>query len=880
MQPDELGTVYKQYKADTNYLAGWLASTARAHGYGRKSQSSKPHVNKNHKKHKKHKKRKGRSKGRALPEVNMAEETQAPSKEHIIDVKDFVPLAEYVVAINTKPAVSVPETIVIVTRRVIKVRKDFGSQLRERGYKLDEDSDRRHAHFVTILEDVLRILRLKVASRQQAKVNTSSDTNQAGGNPIEGFVHLSVDEPSQEFLDAPDFVHPEIVHENGSKYEAKLQSTRDEALFALQTVMADVDEIRRFVLFEWTKIASSQSPTSQSISVASIMTDTAIGIARHLVEEIDPLLEEHGGWLELLKELYVCESRQSLQDDSFSPFAGRENRGIILCFPECERTLILAWDILKAHRNGFARKDVYIINNNVLEHPEWQTGAEDFEVAYDLVGSFMLGLKRIALNGRKWPLVIDEFVRGLVEIFRTREIPFFSLLATQLFIDINRTMGSKFSVPFDNMIRETGVIRDTIEQYLEFQQSRPWAGLSNQAEASLHKLRKDLQELASMGSDETPNPNPVSNASTPGFHLLLRSSPVLCGLLSSTAHVLMHQIGFHIAELGGMVTLAVHLYNAVRQEGLLKAPWVDLDTCINLLQYPSLFVGGEPPKDPNTYFQRLLLQVGVSASEFSRGARKFEDMELSSKGTRRWHPVAPIHQVFRNRYTRNDQPRWTAEYIKTVIDHDHWTAPKDLGINAKRTASQEIPGMVCRMSAATFREKQKLIKRQKRNKEKAEPLPLTTLLEMLERTLYFEKIEACFSYLKMHQQAWTLLENFKRACDPWVAQIPRLNYGAEELDFLFPVLALLRHIRAPGCHAMLVANVINEFNASPESSKARQYLLDSLGIYGRLEYGPQVGRGAFQVILTIEQRIPEVSDADGERWRRWWDTGVYSPKTT
>lgn len=40
MLPNSLQSIYEQYKSDTNLVANWLATTAKAHGYERGSAHS------------------------------------------------------------------------------------------------------------------------------------------------------------------------------------------------------------------------------------------------------------------------------------------------------------------------------------------------------------------------------------------------------------------------------------------------------------------------------------------------------------------------------------------------------------------------------------------------------------------------------------------------------------------------------------------------------------------------------------------------------------------------------------------------------------------------------------------------------------------------
>ncbi|KAF5686663.1 hypothetical protein FDENT_5664 [Fusarium denticulatum] len=118
MLPTPLQGTYQQYKADTDSVAAWLASTAKACGYpadlltSTTVQSSQP-------------------KGRGPP-------VEPTRPKYIIATKDFIPLAEYIFA-STKPLISVPKSLAETIDRVIDMRSRFGAQLEEHGAEVNDN---------------------------------------------------------------------------------------------------------------------------------------------------------------------------------------------------------------------------------------------------------------------------------------------------------------------------------------------------------------------------------------------------------------------------------------------------------------------------------------------------------------------------------------------------------------------------------------------------------------------------------------------------------------------------------------------------------------------------------------------------------------------
>jgi len=78
------------------------------------------------------------------------------------------------------------------------------------------------------------------------------------------------------------------------------------------------------------------------------------------------------------------------------------------------------------------------------------------------------------------------------------------------------------------------------------------------------------------------------------------------------------------------------LYNAVKQEGLLKRTWPDMELVISFHTKGCIFVGGKPT-NVEEYMKRFALSMGLSAQAFApnkRKAKRGPDVPLSSKGPR------------------------------------------------------------------------------------------------------------------------------------------------------------------------------------------------------------------------------------------------------
>ncbi|KAH0158370.1 hypothetical protein KCU67_g7535, partial [Aureobasidium melanogenum] len=155
MLPDSLRGSYTIYKEDTDSVAAWLASTAKQCGYpldllttpGGDLPSQKGSRTKG----------KARKLAKTTTSTNggCSESARSGSTTYIIAIKDFIPLAEHIVAYQT-PSVKVPTTLVKSLDRAIALRQKHNSWFDDVGRTSKGNG---HSYFLGVLEQVREILR-------------------------------------------------------------------------------------------------------------------------------------------------------------------------------------------------------------------------------------------------------------------------------------------------------------------------------------------------------------------------------------------------------------------------------------------------------------------------------------------------------------------------------------------------------------------------------------------------------------------------------------------------------------------------------------------------------------------------------------------------
>ncbi|KAH8685022.1 hypothetical protein BGZ61DRAFT_507303 [Ilyonectria robusta] len=252
MLPSSLKTIYQQYKADTDSVANWLATTAKDNGYADKAPSSNNVLV-----------QPGRPKGQPRKQAKGANRPRpgnsANKTSRIIRIRDFEPMASFIAKIDS---VKVPDHLAVALERVIWVRKSFSQRLADSGAKVDLASDERHSFFVGPFMGT-------------GGFNIDEAAKKAGDksqNPFKNmFDVLKVYTPSEAFLNAPDVAAKPATD---LKYTAEQDESAEDAFFALFALLGDYSRLRE--------------------EIKSLMED-----------EVMPIVNKHGGADSILTSSFV-----------------------------------------------------------------------------------------------------------------------------------------------------------------------------------------------------------------------------------------------------------------------------------------------------------------------------------------------------------------------------------------------------------------------------------------------------------------------------------------------------------------------------------------------------------------------------------------------
>ncbi|KAG8410934.1 hypothetical protein J3458_016499 [Metarhizium acridum] len=601
------------------------------------------------------------------------------------------------------------------------------------------------------------------------------------------FRGLAVYEPSEEFLNAPDVERPTRAKNDPNTYEAEAPFSLEDAFFALVAILNDMDRMRSRVKWIWSNYRAGLF----DVTSAAIATNTAIELVRGMMDDVLPIFDTHGGYHRMLQKFYVfqCLDEGFAVEDLFGEKNGKDNFNYDT-YNIAESVYLMAYRYLEAFAAILEPNQVPIYKDGIYgtydpsSDRSTKTGLAKFQDDRALVMPYFSELMTIVMGVPNWPIE-DEFLRGMEQIHRTKKIPFYSVFATQVFLDISYTLGEDVDSAYHTMSTHINFISNDIEQHFSFHKDLKIVNWPESNDRVLRNVRTSIEWLAEDPLLRVQNKlyQRMGWGSRLGAgHRLFRMSPVISGLTLYFFRSQYHEIGLSLADAWGSLQYCEHLYNAAQQRGHLSKRWADMDVVKALLDTDSFYVGSETPRTPDEQFKKFCLQIGVSAAALSKDRRKGKRV-ASKAGPRGIKPNAPVHYMFAPRYREKVAFSITAEQLDQIIDLSMYEKEFD-----------EEGGLLLGQIEDSKKVKEKKRLREQYNKgirrkgtTGGSRMAAEHMIELLAFALHAETVEFSFPYAQMHRWCWRLLRAVKEACDPLLRQIYGPDYLENETELPFIV---------------------------------------------------------------------------------------------
>ncbi|KAI1773199.1 hypothetical protein F4818DRAFT_423539 [Hypoxylon cercidicola] len=635
---DERFSTYKQYKEDTEAIAGWLAYNSRRCGYPldgplAAGPSNTPST---------------RLKGNARKQARVAGSKPTTTKtllkpEYAINVSDFNRMAKAIA--DFKPKVAIPTALDNLFNRAINARRQFTEWYQQSSHG-DEGSNERHAHFTGVLTSAWEILCPFEQARTSRVKKRPADVPKPdpAANLANRFSKLEV-ERSEGGLDAEtgtstrqdedDYKLTDVAPVTIVKSEEDIE---EDFFFAIFTFMQDLDELRTYIRQIWLGYQKG----ILELMVSSLHTNTAIQLVRRAEHELDLMIQRpkkypasrYSVWnfpdifIYALHEEGLKSKGRDL-DSFLKPSAGFD----IFDCGHADLCLSETFCALKHSLYKFrARGGRYVFLGNVPHH---ERVTETFERIKDMLPCFQATAQAIGES-----FASDEITSGIGLMFDSQTIPIWVAFAVQSLIDIQDALKA---VP-KKAVQE--VQQHTREKLTRFRGMNFNQEPSTMVGEGIQWLAATLggYELAVLGDhfrkmitggdliDPSGRRIPLSRSldaarDQSGLHeflyepdYFLRINPVKCGMLKYGLYLQPHNYAADLEASWRSITSMVHLYMACRSVFPDDPVWPDMEYFLERQDLANLFVGGLPGSMEEAY-KKVLLASGVTAVNFARNRR-------------------------------------------------------------------------------------------------------------------------------------------------------------------------------------------------------------------------------------------------------------------
>ncbi|KAI9369832.1 hypothetical protein BJX61DRAFT_125262 [Aspergillus egyptiacus] len=801
--PLSINSSYRQYKADTNTVARWLTATAERCGFPIDNVIRPKEVQKE-----------------AAPASGKGKGKQKAKAKVILAVRDFVQLANYIAAATPAVPVAVPEGFTKILNRVIAVRRAHGEKVVETLALNEEteESTQRHDFFIGILEqvrDILQPLVVPGASRVQAQVQMKSG-GRRGSAAVPGsrrgstismlggrdsrrsstvdslanrFDGLDVQEPSKEFLEAPDVILPPTYREvEVDEADPDLQSVSD-AVVKLNMLLKDFNKIRATVQSTWAGYRDGRF----DLIAASLMTSTAMEMVRYLAEDVKPRFRVFSdqlqgilidGGITLLGGRYRDECKKKKVDPLY-----RERPDDALNFQAwelCEDshisivTLLLAVlpDVIDMGTAAYAAGDYGTYDPS--SDRSSKDGRDQFREDLMVLHESLTNIGILKATGTILGLV-DEYTRGVILAIKTKYVPLWLVFGTRIFLDIHHILREEVDRPFTELTTFARREVASIAELQAFHKSFMPEDIQEVDQKLYNHLRKTLDQW--VFSDMTESPKKSANVWKPEQRfMILKWNPLLSGMLLYDTKVCYEQAGIHMQTAWHSILSTAHLYNMLASENLLAGRWEAMEDVMDW--HDELFVGDRPTKGED-YWKRWLLTMGSSATNFARDARSSRVRLAPGRG-KEMKPVTNSLRPFVSRSSKGQELWWFSE--------------EEIDRFVIRGMPEILPPETTTSSSSSSNNSQTTKAAMRKRWAKIGQLENVLLLEAIRNAVDADCEQLDFDYLTFHRKCSVMLMKIRRDCDDTLQQVLGYSNGGEfvpPIGVVADLFAAVSEIRSP-----------------------------------------------------------------------------------
>ncbi|ETI21696.1 hypothetical protein G647_08043 [Cladophialophora carrionii CBS 160.54] len=763
MLHDCLFTSYKRYKADTDYIAHWLATTAKQCGYvthhdPRETPLKTPN------------KLKGRARTLARRDAENAkkQEDGASSASYTIAIQDFLPMAQQISSFS-KPPVKVPEHFMRVIERAISLRRKVSKAMADPQYSgssrssTNLESDSRHAHFVDILVNVQQKLGHLVAEKGQSgprPQEAAKSDDRSGFNFTNMFDCLSTDDLSTTEQDNDGDKPGQHLHKEIPRVMpdlcCKAERPKDslEASVAFVCLLSDMQQMREVISDCW----RGYQRGTLDLTTAALTSNTAFELAWRLEGDLEDLTGD-GNVESLLKSQHaiLCQRMRDLpeytdlSEDDFEFATHNAAPEAFLWSAYKHLRYFLDLGCMKTVVSPSA--DTYRPESGCSRTLEQQAFLEDRRFLSQVFSDIMVYMGGQDVHGDSH---IDELTRGFLDMFWSARVPLWLAFATQVFLDIHHMLHKQIGKGFELLQMVGKMIVLSMEDQAKHHHNGSDGPFHPFAEAFdyLSRMIRDIceEDLLQRARDVT---NLFDGQQIESFRFL-KMNPISCGIKLYAIKALYRHLALEFVNCRSDAILScAHLNNALIQEGYMQGRWRDMDFVYKAQDESNLYAGAAPQTPDDCHKRFCLAVLGFSITNFARNRRKPHNIALKANGHRVLEKRTPISDAFFHRYCfQQDRKNLSAQELLDI-----------LGTNKRKVmveASEGEEALMCDIVIPKAPSREPKASKKARRAVTPDISPVG-VLRKLRQSLEAESLELSLDYMTMHRICTRLLLSVRDA---------------------------------------------------------------------------------------------------------------------
>ena len=633
MASQELIGRYQRYKHGTRNLVYWLTKTAASCGdLETVLKSFQPNST---------------SKKRTLV---------APELE--VRAHELMALARLIAENGRSVGMEVPEGMLLIVQDVIAGREEcaawYAGQALKSGSGTQKE-DEGHRGFIEILRDVLEILKGFRASTSAAGVGDEQDTNTSAKKKkgrkkkdvkLSGmFEDLHLEEPGENPLGDAPAVTILRAGAQPTSIKLKLEQQEGDAAFKIWCFLQDLCDVRTYIRETWQDFKDGEL----SFMAASLITDTAFGLMRRADENfraISPTKSTE--WRQILQYLgltmFTYKSGAWVrpnpgQGEVSSPRGTESKSNIDIVEVLCP----LAYILLEQHQKcakGFSeavksgRQDFSKVPVPLCPHA--------LETAmYGILGTvhYESKLQHSEADGHS-----DEYVQGLIDLYKTGKIHVWMVTACQSYLDIFDILGTNIAQIGASAVQSCDLLfQQTFDDFMNLRDEDNRLYMNEDMVPVLLRLAATRINLSKANRLETGEEGMTEGAEKDASWIEQGALPAFAGCRAAVAKLVVYQTGLSIAAHENAVISMAHLYKSLRAQGSLKTEWQDMEFFLAAFgKKQPLVTPIDKVYDGNQAIKRYMLALGATSRDVNAASKLPESATMVKRPARSLTITSPL----------------------------------------------------------------------------------------------------------------------------------------------------------------------------------------------------------------------------------------------